>query len=270
MDAPRKTALAERRVQLPRVADVVADRIRELIVTGELSDGERLPRLDVLLDEFGVSGPSMREALRMLESEGLITVQRGSVGGAVIHRPDAKTAASTLAVVLRSRGTEVGQVFEAMALLEPVCAMLCARRTDRKKTVVRDLRKINSNARGLIEGGDDVAWNEAMTLFHKTVVQRCGNDALALLVGVLESVLLVNVRAWAESSAAHGTYPSAAVKLENLACHEEICDLIEAGEDLEVAGKMTDHIDSYVKILLKSDGVDAKQRVSADAIRPTK
>ena len=267
---PTRTPIADRRVHLPRVADVVADRIRELIVTGELGDGERLPRLEVMLEEFGVSGPSMREALRMLESEGLITVQRGSIGGAVVHRPDAKTAAFTLAMVLRSRGAELGDVFETMALLEPVCGMLCARRTDRKKTVVRELRKINTKARGLIDGGDDIAWNETMTSFHKTVVQRCGNEALTLLVGVLESILLVNVRAWAEASSAHGTYPTRAVKLKNLECHEELCDLIDAGKDSEVARKMTDHIDGYLQIIYKSGGINPAQRVNADDIRTTK
>jgi DNA-binding FadR family transcriptional regulator len=245
---------------------VVADRIRELIVTGELADGERLPRLEILLEQFGVSGPSMREALRMLESEGLITVQRGSVGGAVVHRPDARTAAFTLAMVMQSRGTELRAVFQSMALLEPVCAMLCARRSDRKRAVVRELRKINASARELIDG-DELAWNEAMTSFHKKVVQTCGNDALTLLVGVLESVLLVNVRAWAEASAAHGTYPTRAVRLKNLECHEEICGMIEAGEDLEVVKRMTDHIDEYVDVIYKSGGVDPKQSVNANTIR---
>ena len=118
MTAPRATPLSDGRVQLQRAADVVADRIRELIVSGELADGERLPRLDLLLDEFGISGPSMREALRMLESEGLITVQRGSVGGAIVHRPSYKAAAYTMALVLRSRDTEVADVAESLALLE--------------------------------------------------------------------------------------------------------------------------------------------------------
>lgn len=266
MAAPR-TSLAENRVHLPRVADVVADRIRELIVSGELGDGERLPRLDVLLEEFGVSGPSMREALRMLESEGLITVQRGSIGGAVVHRPNARTAAFTVAQVLRSRGAEVGDVFEAMALFEPVCAMLCARRSDRKRAVVKELRKINTKARGLIDSGDDIAWNETMSAFHKAVVQGCGNEALTLLVGVLESIMLVNVREWAEEGAAHGTYPTRAVKLKNLECHEEICDLIEAGEDVEVAARMNDHIDGYLQIIYKSDGIDPTQSVDANALR---
>jgi len=65
----RPVQLAERRVRVSRVADVVADRIRDLIVSGQLGDGDRLPHLDVLVEEFGVSAPSMREALRILENQ---------------------------------------------------------------------------------------------------------------------------------------------------------------------------------------------------------
>ena len=102
---------------------MVAERIRELIVTGQLADGERLPSLDGLLDEFGISGPTMREALRMLESEGLITVQRGKVGGAIVHRPSYTDAASTMALVLRSHNTEIADVARSLAVLERECAM---------------------------------------------------------------------------------------------------------------------------------------------------
>ncbi len=151
MDEPRNrtlrtVALSGGHVQAPRSADLVAERIRELIVTGRLADGERLPNLDALLEEFGVSGPTMREALRMLESEALITVQRGKVGGAIVHRPSYATAASTMALVLRSHDTDVADVAQSLAVLERECAVLCTRRPDRKRTVVPALRKLN-NAR---------------------------------------------------------------------------------------------------------------------------
>ena len=147
MKDPERLALAEGPVRVSRVADVVADRIRDLIIDGKLADGDRLPPLDALLEEFSISGPSMREALRVLESEGLITVQRGSVGGSVVHRPEPRTAAYTIALVLRSRSTELHDVFDALALLVPMCAMLCARRSDRKKAVVPELRRINVESR---------------------------------------------------------------------------------------------------------------------------
>lgn len=261
---PSRRQLAEGRVQAPRVADMVADRIRDLIVTGQLGDGELLPRLDVLVEEFGVSGPSMREAQRILESEGLITVQRGSVGGAVVHSPNAKTAAYTFALVLQSQGTEVRDVFEATALLEPLCAMLCARRSDRKKTVVRKLRKLNASARDLIDA-DELAFHESMTVFHETLVQECGNDTLRLMAGTLELIWLINLHAWAEARTTHGI-STRAEKLQNLACHDEICDLIDAGDDVKVAQVLTRHID----VERIYDGIEPTRRVDASVVRRRK
>src|SRR6185503_2235845 len=61
----------------PSVAELVADAIRTQIVAGTLPDGSMLPKQDQLISEFQVSRPSFREALRILESEGLISVRRG-------------------------------------------------------------------------------------------------------------------------------------------------------------------------------------------------
>jgi DNA-binding FadR family transcriptional regulator len=64
----------------------VADELRSLIVSGELSEGESLGREPDLVERFGVSRPSLREALRILEAEGLITVQRA----ALVHCPPSR------------------------------------------------------------------------------------------------------------------------------------------------------------------------------------
>ena len=75
------SAGAKKPVRLPRLAEMVAAGLRDKILSGELDDGDLLPRQEDLLAEFGVSPPSIREALRILETEGLITVKRGNVGG---------------------------------------------------------------------------------------------------------------------------------------------------------------------------------------------
>ena len=84
------TVIAARRGQFaqPSVAEMVADVIRARIVAGTLPDGSMLPKQDQLISEFQVSRPSFREALRILESEGLISVRRGNIGGAQVHAPD--------------------------------------------------------------------------------------------------------------------------------------------------------------------------------------
>ena len=91
----------------PRLAEMVADGLRERILSGELGDGDMLPKQDDLLAEFRVSPPSIREALRILETEGLITVQRGNVGGAIVHRPKPATAAYMLGLVMQSRSVQL-------------------------------------------------------------------------------------------------------------------------------------------------------------------
>lgn len=251
------SSLAGRPIHAPRLADVVADRIRELIVTGELADGERLPRIEDLQEDFGVSGPSMREALRMLESDGLISVQRGSVGGAVVHRPTEQTAAYTLALVLRSRGTSFGDVGEAMAFLDQACATLCARRPDRG-VIAGDLRKINMAAAELLDR-DEAAFAEALTSFHDVIVRSCGNETLRLLAGAVKSIWT----AGPSSSAAHGASATREEKLAALGAHERVADLIEAGDDLRVAQVMAGHID--MKQVLTA--TDPAQPIDARAVR---
>ena len=81
MTEPRRS-----RVQQFRIAESVAGELRARILA---SDGDYgFPTQDQLVTEFGVSYPSIREALRILETEGLVTVRRGKVGGAEVHRPD--------------------------------------------------------------------------------------------------------------------------------------------------------------------------------------
>jgi DNA-binding FadR family transcriptional regulator len=74
-----------------RIAETVAAELRQRILVGP--PAQHLPTQDQLVKEFGVSYPSVREALRILETEGLVTVRRGSVGGAEVHRPDQSSAA---------------------------------------------------------------------------------------------------------------------------------------------------------------------------------
>ena len=77
--------VAEPTVGFRRLAEQVADELRRRILGGELADGSVLPKEDELLLEFPVSKPSLREAMRILEAEGLLRVRRGKLGGAVVR-----------------------------------------------------------------------------------------------------------------------------------------------------------------------------------------
>ena len=263
----RSTApLSSGHVQVPRAADVVADRIRELIVTGRLADGERLPSLDGLLAEFGISGPTMREALRMLESEGLITVQRGKVGGAIVHRPSYTDAATTIALVLRSHDTEIADVARSLAVLERQCAVLCASRPDRATTVVAALQDLNETARSLVHA-DEITFTEAMTAFHEELMRGCGLATLAMATRAIGAIWLVGVRQWAAENGAQGRFVTYEERVAWLGRQAELVDLIEAGDEEGVEQMMTEHF-STVQIL--GNGLDPEQMVDSQAVRASR
>jgi GntR family transcriptional regulator, transcriptional repressor for pyruvate dehydrogenase complex len=249
-------------LRAPRLADVVAARIRNHILDGKLSDGERLPPLDTLVEQFRVSGPTMREAMRTLEAEGLIAVQRGMLGGALVRRPTPQTAAYMLALVLRSNGTQKGDVAEALSLLTPLAAILCARRRDRKRTLVRDLRKANTRARALIDA-DLREFNAAMIEFHALLLRECGNDTLQLLIGALGSVWRADVETWLTHVEEHGLIPGAAARVVDIEDHERVTDLIAAGDDLAAGEAMAKHLSS---MRIYADGPNPSDPVDPQAV----
>src|SRR6201996_638958 len=112
-------AASRKRVRPPRVAEIVAESLRSRILSGTRSDGDLLPKQEELIAEYGVSPPAIREAFRILETEGLITVLRGNVGGAIVHLPQSTTAAYMMGLVLQSRGVPLADVAQGMCRLEP-------------------------------------------------------------------------------------------------------------------------------------------------------
>src|SRR5215471_11999461 len=95
---------ARQQLRQPRLAELIAEELRRRITSGVMRDGDLLPKLEELLEEFNVSKPSLREALRILETEGLITVRRGNMGGAFVHAPGSRDAGYMIGLVLESRG----------------------------------------------------------------------------------------------------------------------------------------------------------------------
>jgi DNA-binding FadR family transcriptional regulator len=120
-------AAAQRR---PKAAEIVADELRRQIVTGQLKPGDKLHPENVLQTEFAISRPTMREALRLLESEGLITISRGKHGGARVISMDLGTAASQVGVFLQIAGTTLQDVWLARTIIEPPAAGLLAELRD--------------------------------------------------------------------------------------------------------------------------------------------
>lgn len=246
----------------PRLAELVAADLRRRILDGEIADGALLPNQETLLAEFDVSKPSLREAQRILEAEGLITVRRGNVGGAQVHYPDARHAAYTMALVLQRLKVSLDDVGRALKQLEGTCTGLCATRPDRATTVVPALRDCNRRAEEALE--DELEYVAATADFHTNLVRYCGNQTMGLLVGSLESLWLGHVQAWAVLTKSQGGFPDEEYRRHGLAIHEEITDLIEAGEVVAASELAEAHFDPQQFYRTPTDGSRA---VDASVIR---
>jgi DNA-binding FadR family transcriptional regulator len=207
----------------------VADAIRAQIVAGTLPDGSMLPKQEQLIDEFNVSRPSFREALRILESEGLISVRRGNVGGAQVHAPTPENAARTLGLVLQARNVALDDLAAALDVIEPACAAHCAQRDDRNVTLVPKLRELNIRC-AAVELEDMAGAAILFQEFHQAIIDGCGNATLVIVVGALESLWSFHKKAWADYAQDVGEKPEPNLRASVVAAHEEITDAIEAGD----------------------------------------
>lgn len=211
----------------PRLAEEVANELRRRILGGEFSDGDLLPIQDELVAQYRVSLPSVREGLRLLEAEGLITVRRGKVGGSIVQLPRAETVAYTVGLVLESRRVTVDDLVAAMARLGPLCVRACAERSDRATEVVPVLEAIHGESVDAVE--DPPTFALLARRFHEEIVARCGSEPLVVLVGALESLWSGQVAAAGEDID-FGALPEIDMRRASLDEHRGILDAIIAGD----------------------------------------
>src|SRR3954447_20158277 len=171
-------------VRVPKTAELVAAELRRRLVAGDLDEGDALPPEALLRETFGVSRPTLREAYRVLESEGLIEVHRGARGGARVRVPNDEAAARYAGLVLQHRGTNVADVCAVRSIIEPVCASMLAARHDGA-----DIARLHA-VMALTEAPTDTAQRAgAQTDFHAELVRLAGNQSLVLLHGIVQHII---------------------------------------------------------------------------------
>ncbi|KPI20345.1 regulatory protein GntR HTH [Actinobacteria bacterium OK074] len=183
-------------VRAPKTAELIAAQLRRRIVKGELTPGETLPPENQLMEQFGVSRPTLREAFRILEAEMLISVRRGSRGGAQVMAPDFSVAARHVGLLLQMQGTTVDDVYEARMVAEPACARLLTKR--RTKQDIADLNEVVAELESAVEatGGsvpNPVLWSRLTYRFHELIMQRSGNKTLAVQGAVLQEIVATHL-----------------------------------------------------------------------------
>jgi DNA-binding FadR family transcriptional regulator len=173
-----------------RTAVRVASAIRRDIVTGRLRPGDMLKPERALCAEFGVSKPTLREAIRMLEAQSLLKTMRGQQGGPMVTPLDPGVAARQVGLTLQMEGATLEDVWRARAVLEPAAAAETARGGDRQAFI--DLQENIDRAGRALD--DPQAYAGISSEFSAILAAYCRNKTLRLLNRLLQDIVLSHDR----------------------------------------------------------------------------
>ena len=206
----------------PRRASVVASNLRRRILTGALEEGDSLTEA-ALMEEFQVSRPTLREALRILEVEQLVSTHRGSHRGLLVHLPDDSVTVRSMTMLLFLRGATMADIYEARSIFEPPAARMAAE--NGSEAGIARLREILEDERTAIET-EITSFSHAAWRFHTELMRLSGNATLSVIAGTLEHVS----RHHATKAIAAATRDRADGVHDAMRAHTRLVDLIARGE----------------------------------------
>ncbi len=167
----------------PRAFQPIVQQIRDDIIRGRRKPGDRLPPEQVLAEQFRVSRTGVREAVRVLESQGLIRVRHGYAGGVFVADAGLTSVLGALETSLQLGNLEVNEVYETRVLFEPAIARLVVDRGT--SAIISRLHENVERAEAMLDAGSDIF--VANLEFHAILAQAAGNRVFALIMqAVLE------------------------------------------------------------------------------------
>ena len=235
---PRRSAVRLTPLQVPKAPDVLADDLRERILRGDFPEGTALPPERELVNQTRMSRATIREALRILEVQGLVRVKTGRAGGAYVSRPGQDSMADSVDLLIRARRIRIPALLETREAIEPFCAQLAAkRRTD------EDLGRLEAANEAMAAAGTLAKFLQANVDWHVAVAVAGRNE---LLTGFMRAL-------------ARGIYASTDnqgfvdddVRMTTLRAHRAVTKAIQA-KDPDAAGRrMSRHVHSYAEAVME-------------------
>jgi DNA-binding FadR family transcriptional regulator len=209
-------------IRILRIPEQLAADIRKRILRGEIGEGDALPSETDLMGQYGVSRPTLREALRILEAERFIVVRRGGLGGALVQRPNLDAAARQFGFVLQDRGVTMADVHRARALIEPPALSALADTITPAQRA--ELDAMLAEAQSWI--GDPDRYAHAIETVRERIVEMTGAATVALLMRMLREVVERH------TAAAGGAPAERWAKLQKLSlrAHQRLVALIGEGD----------------------------------------
>jgi len=220
----------ELRRRATKKSEYIAFEILRDIVAQGLKPKDKLPLESEMLTRYEVSRSSLREALRLLEVQGLITIRPGPGAGTLVGSVDPANLSSTLMLYLYMTQAKLEDLLDAWLMVEPLLARLAAQRSDRK--VVEELM-----APFLEDGdGDNRDFGSGLG-FHDVVAELAGNQVLTLMLGAIGYLVTDQVRL---------AMPDASLSDDTLEAHYELAQAIMDGEADKAQQLMYQHVEQVI------------------------
>ena len=213
-----------------KLSALVADKITDRILRNGLKPGSRLPSEAEMRQQLGVGRGTVREALRLLEAQGLITVRSGPQGGPVVEELDIEHMTRLLLLLLIFWEATLRDVYEVREVLDPLAAGLAAEhaseaQVQQLRDSVEALRSANRDEEAI------VVENQR---FHQLLGEACGNPVLAAFIGAITRIF----DGYAMGRGKYG--PKEARKIADF--HGAIVDAVAAGDVTAAADAARAHI----------------------------
>jgi GntR family transcriptional repressor for pyruvate dehydrogenase complex len=187
-------------VSIGRISEVIVDQVRLLIRRGDLSAGDRLPSERELCDRFGVSRVTVREALRVLEANGLVEIRVGARGGAFVTAPSSRLVGEGITDLITLSTLSAVEVTETRMVLElGIVPLVCERATDED---IAALYEICDRSSAALEGDEYPL--ELSVEWHTRYARATHNGAVAMLVESLHDPLVNSLERAREAAPMHG------------------------------------------------------------------
>jgi len=230
-------------VRSPKTAELVAGTLRRMVVDGTLKDGDFLPNEAELMTHFGVSRPTLREAVRVLESERLVEVRRGSRTGARVRVPGPEIVARPAGLLLELSGATIADLLTAKAAIEPMAVRLlaesgCVEAFDELEQMLAD-----DIPAGLQSG----RLAESTGAFQLRVVQLSGNATLGIVAGMLHEITVRHTAFVVKERRP----VSKADYQKLLRSYRKLMQFLRAGDAAGAEAHWRKHLDTSRELLLK-------------------
>lgn len=175
-------APVDRERRVVKTSETVALNIVHDMVAQGLTAGDKLPLETAMLHQYRVSRASLREALRLLEVQGLISIRPGPGGGPVVGSVDARNLSRTISLYFHLGGMKYADIFATQELLEPLCAQLACRNPERVERLAAFLDPESQPV-------DGTPYHMVTRDFHTTVYDLAGNGVLSLVTSSITHIV---------------------------------------------------------------------------------